>query len=107
MRKTTELRRRRLLQELGKLKVIIRGSYMERYSTCARAQCNCHKGKKHGPRAYVTSGKPQKQHYVPQSQEKIVRQGIKEYRRLIDLADELTELHLELMREGQLDGSKG
>ena len=85
--------------------MIIRGSYLERFSRCIRESCECHQGKKHGPRGYITSGRPARQRYVRQSQRDTVKKGVEQYQRLIKLADELTEIHLEMMSEGKLDGS--
>jgi hypothetical protein len=106
MDRNREKKRKSLLRELAGLKVIIRGSYLERMSTCVRQSCECHRGKKHGPRGYVTSGKPQRQHYVPAGQRDAAKRGVKEYQRLLEVADELTKIHLELLSEGKLDGSE-
>ena len=98
--------RQKLLGELSELSLVIHGSYFERYSTCSRTNCACHQGKKHGPRSYVSlrrEGKP-RQHYVPKSQVAAVRDGIGQYHRMLQIADRITEINLELMREGKLDG---
>ncbi|MDO9509138.1 MAG: hypothetical protein Q7I97_07355 [Thermovirgaceae bacterium] len=97
--------REKLLGELSGLYGLIHGSYFERYSTCSRPGCACHQGKKHGPRAYVSrtlEGKP-RQHYVPKGQVDAVRNGIGQYHRMLQIADRITEINLELMREGRLD----
>ena len=96
--------RRRLLQELSRLSLIIRGSYFERYSTCSRPGCACHKGKKHGPRAYVAgreNGKP-RQYYVRKDQIVVVQEGIEEYRRMAEIAECISAINLELARAGRL-----
>ncbi len=97
--------RRKLLGELSGLSLLIHGSYFERYSTCSRSGCVCHQGKRHGPRAYVaerSDGKP-KQHYVQKSQVNAVQNGIEQYHRMLQIADRVTEINLELMRGGKLD----
>ena len=106
--KARSLRRERhkLLGKLSELSHVIHGSYFERYSTCSRTNCACHEGKKHGPRAYVAlrrQGKP-KQHYVQKTQVTAVRDGIGQYHRMLQIADRITEINLELMRAGKLDG---
>jgi len=103
--KSLRSERGRLLVELSYLSGLIHGSYFERYSTCSRPGCACHEGKKHGPRAYVSrtlEGKPG-QHYVPKGQAQAVREGIEQYHRMLQIADRITEINLELMRGGRLD----
>ncbi len=97
--------RQKLLSELSRLSLLIHGSYFERYSTCRRLGCACHQGERHGPRAYVVGraeGKP-KQHYIRKSQAGAVRQGIEQHRRLLELADRISEINLKLARAGRLD----
>jgi hypothetical protein len=99
--------RRELTKELTSLSFVIRGSYFERFSTCSRPNCACHEGKRHGPRAYVSvvRGRSQKQHYVPKDQVDTVREGIRQYQRLLEIVDRVTAINLELMRGGVLDDS--
>lgn len=96
--------RQKLLAELARLPLIIHGSYFERYSTCSRPGCACHEGERHGPRAYIAErkdGRP-RQHYVKQDQVSAVQEGIEQYRRLLVLADRVSEINLELARAGRL-----
>ena len=97
--------RRKLLRELSRLFLLLHGSYFERYSTCSRTGCACHQGKRHGPRAYVAarSGARPGQHYVTKSQVGAVRKGIEQYHRLLQIADRITGINLELMRGGRLE----
>ena len=97
--------RNQLLEELSRLSLLIHGSYFERYSTCSRRGCACHQGKRHGPRGYValrSAGRPA-QHYVRRSQVSAVQKGVAQYQRLLQVADRMTEVNLELMRGGRLD----
>lgn len=96
--------RQRLLSELSRLTRLIRGSFFERFSTCARATCACHQGERHGPRGYVTvkEGRRQRQYYVPQSQTDAVRHGIQQYHRLLEIVDRISSINLELMQGGTL-----
>ena len=96
--------RRKLLKELSGLSLLIRGSFFERFSTCARPNCACHKGKRHGPRAYlsVTRDQAQRQHYVPQRQIDAVRRGVRQHQRLLQIVERITAINLQLMREGAL-----
>lgn len=97
-------RRRKLLGEAASLWLLIGGSSFQRFSTCSRPQCACHQGQRHGPRTYVvvTEEKAQKQHYVPQQQVQAVEQGIRQYRRLVEIVFEVTRINLELMRRSAL-----
>ena len=92
--------RRKLLEELSTLLLLIRGSFFQRYSTCSRPTCACHKGKRHGPRSYVsvTDSKAQRQHFVPKSQVGAVQRGIRQYHRLLKITIRITRINLELMR---------
>ena len=102
---TLRRERRRLLEELPTLVRVLRASYFERFSTCSRPSCPCHRGQRHGPRAYVavTTGSRQRQHYVPRSQQLAVGEGIRQYHRLLAVVDRLPAINLELMRGGVLD----
>ena len=97
--------RRRLLEELPTLARLLRASYFERFSTCSRPSCPCHRGQRHGPRGYVavTTARTQRQHYVPQHQQLAVGEGIRQYHRLVSIVDRVTAINLELMRGGVLD----
>ena len=96
--------RERLLRELPTLSCLLRGSLFRRFSTCSRPSCPCRKGARHGPRYLlaVTAKKRQKQHYVPKSQIRAVRRGVRQYHRLLQILDRLTAIHLILMRKGCL-----
>jgi hypothetical protein len=50
----------------------------------------------------VTEQKVQKQHYVPKEQVKAVQEGIRQYRRLLEIVLEVTRINLELMRRSAL-----
>jgi hypothetical protein len=93
--------RSRLVAELGTLSHILRGSWVERYSVCSRANCKCHGGERHGPRRYlvVNEGGRQRQKYVPNSCVDDALKGLAQYRRLQDIVDRLTQVNLALMKE--------
>lgn len=96
--------RQKLFQEIATLSLFIRGSFFQRFSTCSRPQCACHKGKRHGPRAYVavTEDKVQRQHFIPKGEVAAVKRGIRQYHRLLKLTNRITRINLELMRRGAL-----
>lgn len=100
-------RRRRLLNRLAGLNLLTHGSYLERYSTCVRESCACHQGKKHGPRSYVVVYRDgrQRQVYVPKDQVAVIRKGLQQHERALDLLRQVTDINLKLMREGVLEES--
>lgn len=98
--------RKGLLEELSTLSLLMHGSYFERYSTCSRPNCSCHKGNRHGPRAYISQQRREsspRQHYVPKAQVDAVREGVSQYHRMLEIADRITAINLELMRAGLLE----
>ena len=97
--------RQRLLDRLAGLTLLLHGSYLERFSTCARPQCECHRGSRHGPRAYVAvyRDKRQRQAYVPKPQQQTVRRGLLQYRELEEIVQDITDINLQLMRAGRLE----
>ena len=100
-------KRERLLRKLAALKLLLHGSYLERFSTCTRKHCACHQGDTHGPRSYVViyRSAQQRQVYVPQEQVRAVRQGLRQDEQATDLLRKITDLNLALMRAGTLDTS--
>lgn len=108
--KTTMLlkKRERLLEKLSNLKLLVHGSYVERFTTCARKQCVCHQGEKHGPRAYVVIYRStrQRQVYVPQEQVRAVRAGLHQDKQAAQLLRQITDVNLALMRAGTLETSR-
>lgn len=96
---TTE--RARLLTELSTLSRLLHGSWVERYTVCARADCDCHRGARHGPRHYLVINEAghQKQKYVRHAQVKAALQGLAEYRRLQEIVARMTQINLALMKE--------
>ena len=94
--------RRELLRELGSLSMLLHGSWVERYSTCSRPGCLCHRGKRHGPRDYlvVNADGRQRQRYVPERLAGAVREGLSQHRRLLEIVRRLTDLNLALLRDG-------
>jgi len=86
----------------GGLSGLLHGTWVERYSTCSRPGCACHRGKRHGPRHYLVinvAGR-QRQRYVPERLAGAVLEGLSQHRRLLEIARRLTDLNLALLRGG-------
>jgi hypothetical protein len=98
-------KRNELINQILSLSKIIRGTFFQRFSTCARPNCACHKGKRHGPRSYVavTTEKKQRQYYVPNEQVESVRESIEQFHKMLNLMDEITKINIELMKGGVLN----
>jgi hypothetical protein len=93
--------RKALLKELSTLTHLIRGSSFKRYSTCSRENCDCHTGKRHGPRYYLVIHEKgrQRQKYLPAAQVPHVVDGIEQYHRLQEIVEEITQINLALIKE--------
>lgn len=93
--------RSQLLDELGSLTQMLHGSWVERYSTCSRKDCKCHKGERHGPRRYlvVNENGRQRPKYIPNSLVEDAREGVRQHQRMLEIVDRITNVNLELIRE--------
>jgi hypothetical protein len=94
-----EHRRERLLDEVHHLPDLMRGKVYERQRKCGRAACACASG---GPRhpglqLTVTLGGRTRTRYVRLGERAAVEAKLAAYRRLWELVDELTEVHLALL----------
>jgi hypothetical protein len=93
--------RKQLLEELSTLSQLLHGSWIERFSTCARKECKCHQGQRHGPRHYlvINEGGKQYQKYIPNSHVATAQAGLKQYKRLQEIVDRITRLNLMIIKE--------
>ena len=92
--------REKLLEELSTLSHLLHGSWLERYSTCSRKNCKCHRGELHGPRYYLVLNENgrQKQKYISVKQKDAAKAGAVQGERLLAIAEEITRINLELMK---------
>jgi hypothetical protein len=102
---TLALRRRKrfLLQQIAVPADLLRASVVERFSTCGKAQCNCHHGgAKHGPFYYLTQclavGKMNKFLLKTEEQQQAARQSVEHFRALQEQLEELSQINAELLR---------
>ena len=100
-------KRDKLLEELSTLSHLLHGSWLERYSTCSRKNCKCHRGELHGPRYYLVLNENghQKQKYISVKQKDAAKAGAMQGERLLVIAEEITRINLELMKENAYDDS--
>jgi len=90
-----------LLRELSTLSKLLHGSWVERYSVCSRPNCECHNGKRHGPRRYlvVNDAGRQRQKYIANEDVEVALEGIAQYRRLQKIVERITQINLTLLKE--------
>ena len=105
MRQKTErllIKKKELLKKLPSLGEIIRGTFNRWYLTCQHSWCQCHQNKKyrHGPYLRITrqkDGKPY-QIYVPFHLEKKAKKWVKNYHRLWQGMEKISDLNIKLLR---------
>jgi hypothetical protein len=98
-------RRKQLTEELAKHPGLLQGTWVERFTVCARKTCKCHAGEKHGPRyhlAVMENGK-QRQHYIRREHKELALRGLAHNRIIEETLQEITKINLELMKEGAYD----
>ena len=109
---TLALRQRKaaLLRHLSVPADLLRGSYVERFTTCGKPNCCCVQGQRHGPFYYLVSnlatGQVLKYLLKEPAQQTTVRQAIQHYQRHQQGVEELSQINAELLRRGEpLKGS--
>ena len=107
---TLALRQRKalLLRQLVVPADLLRASYVERFTTCGKANCVCAQGRRHGPFYYLTSnlspGHVLKFLLKDQAQQQRAQQGVRHYHTHWERLEELSQINAELLRRGQLLG---
>lgn len=103
---TLALRQRRaaLLRQLAVPPQAIRGSVVERFGTCGKANCSCHQGAKHGPYYYLTQcvavGHMRKFLLKGLPALDTARTAVAAFNTFYDGLEELSQLNAELLRRG-------
>ena len=110
---TLALRQRKLalLRQAGLPPDLLRGSFVERFTTCGKSNCVCAQGHKHGPFYYLVAnlggGTILKSLLKTAAQQQAVRTGVRAYQSHWEFLEELSQINLELLRRGEpIDGSK-
>lgn len=111
---TLALRQRKaaLLRQLIVPPDLLRASYVERFTTCGKANCVCTQGRRHGPFYYLTSnlspGHVLKFLLKDQAQQQRAEQGVRHYQAHWERLEELSQINAELLRRGEpLGGADG
>ena len=96
------LKRRKEVVQKASLEDIIRGTLIKRYLECIRLSCKCHKNKRnrHGPYYFLTIRKKDKSYhtYIPKEKIKKVKEWIKNYDKLWEVIEEVTEINKKLIK---------
>ena len=104
---TLALRQRKaaLVRQLTVPPDFLRASYVERFTTCGKANCACARGQKHGPFYYLASGlgpeRVLKFLLKTPAQQQHGQEGVVAYQRLWEGLEELSQINAELLRRGQ------
>jgi hypothetical protein len=97
-------RRQGLAKLLPPAEKVLRGSLVERYVTCGNPDCRCARGQRHGPIWYLTvtlgAGRTTGG-VVPPEQIDQVRGWIKNYRRVKDDLEKISDINRELLRRSR------
>lgn len=79
---------------------IIKGSPVSLARECGQPNCRCRKGKKHVSLYLSRSVKSRTtMTYIPHRYEEVVQEGVAEYKRILKVLDELSEVNLEAIKE--------
>jgi hypothetical protein len=104
---TLALRQRKaaLLRQAGLPPDLLRASFVERFTTCGKANCACARGQKHGPFYYLTAnlgvGQIRKSLLKTPAQQQTVQHGVAGYQAHWECLEELSQINLELLRRGE------
>ncbi len=104
---TLALRQRKaaLLRQLGVAPSLIRGSFVERFTTCGKPNCACATGAKHGPFYYLTAhvgpGNIRKILLKTPAQQAVIREAVIVYQQHWERLEELSQINLELFRRDE------
>lgn len=104
---TLALRQRKaaLLRQLSVPADLLRGSYVERFTTCGKPNCVCVQGQRHGPFYYLVCnlapGQVLKFQLKRPPEQAAVRQAVQHYQQHWERLEELSQINAELLRRGE------
>lgn len=96
-------KRQQLLIELGKKAFVLRGSLRKQGNICGNPSCRCKNKEKpilHGPYHYLSHRYKNKSQSIFLTREKMghAQRGLSNYKKLIDILYELSEVNFQLLR---------
>jgi hypothetical protein len=104
-------RKRALVHQLSVPPQAIRASVVEWLGTCGKANCACHRGRKHGPYYYLTQcvapGEVRKFLLKSTATQQAARAATAAFNQFSEALEELSQINAELLRRGEpLAGSR-
>ena len=94
-------RRRNLMRTLQSQESdLIRGSLIERYTKCGKANCHCVKGKGHGPKYYLSVSYPKsrpKLFYIPKDRLETYRKRLDNLDVMRAIINDISDINIELL----------
>jgi hypothetical protein len=98
-------RKAALLRQLSVPSDLLRGSYVQRFTTCGKPNCCCVQGQRHGPFYYLVSnlapGHVLKFLLKEPPQQAAAQRAVEHYQRHWAGLEELSQLNAELLRRGE------
>ena len=92
-------RRRKLETTMAGLGPLMRGSVVELATTCGNPNCRCARGHKHKKLYYSMSRKGKTTLvYLGKSRALLARQYSDNYKRLLEIVEEMTTINMQLLR---------
>jgi hypothetical protein len=92
---------KRLIEQLKKIEsMMLRGSLIERYKRCGKSNCQCVKGKGHGPHYYLSVsmlGARPIMIYVPFAYKTSVEKALANYRDAQQILEKISDINRELL----------
>ena len=104
---TLALRQRKaaLLRQLSVPADLLRGSFVQRFTTCGKPNCVCRQGQRHGPFYYLVSnlapGHVLKFQLKTPHQQAAVQQAVQHYLQHWEGLEELSQINAEFLRRGE------
>jgi hypothetical protein len=97
-------KKKKVVEQLPPLSEVIRGTFIECYLQCIRENCSCHKDKKyrHGPYYRISYGKKGRMYhvYVPLHLKETVKRWTKNYEKIREGIEKISDLNIKLIRSG-------
>lgn len=94
-------KRKALIKQLQKIEpLMLRGSLIERYKQCGKANCHCVDGIGHGPAYYLSASMPGQRPvmvYIATSYKTVVEKALLNYRQAQQIMEKISDINRELL----------
>jgi hypothetical protein len=98
-------RRRKIIGQIPKIEECLRGSLVIMKRTCGKLNCRCQKGRKHKG-IYLSQSYKGKTRmlYLPQGAEDKAHQYVKNYQKIKNILNSLSDININLLTKRQANG---